>query len=877
MINQQPLKPSLRSNRISFSGTWQLLGPFQIGTREATWGADPLEYVGGFHSLLYNERARYHSSLAINGTVGWSKLTVEQSYPSPQTAKADLLVRFDNTDWTSLQSVYGWAALQYQGWARGKFFVDGDEQKTLLLYTDQVLELWIDDEHHFGGDFYGYRRAPLVLHLNPGDHWVDIRIIRDVRVMGGIGEPTVSIGLEAEVSDGGLKLVGSSILLPDMVEGKLVSFLGSVNLRNEENHWIDVLSLESVNSCEAGFTVRMKDSPPFRLAPGQSRPLSFDIASSTAVAVEIAFEITYRFNHSSKVFRTRQVRHAVQSRGEREPQKITYLHPGGIVSYAILRPPSTAALRYVDPDVKLPVVLGLHGAGVETDGGLVRHTFDDAPDLKGWVLFPSGMTAWSGDDWHRWGTADTEAAITAILEWIRTVGWKGPSVNVNRRLVTGHSNGGRHPDQSRVTSCHLITVGQGTWYALTHSPDKIIGAAPVSGYSSIQGQWPNIISLLYLPFILTTDEHSNALVDYQHELLLENSCGIPLHQQHGSLDDNVPPFHSRRLCQIRSQVACPSEYVELPGKGHWFEGVMTTQTLLDFYDRGLKDSAKRNPPLPSFEFVIANPGTMGSKGGIEVDQLTSAGHTGRIKAEYDADASSWQLRTSNIHRLHFSAAAVHDWMKIELVIDGAKLELLQDVPLSLQWLVRKPDGSWQLGALDAILDTRNHFIILTPNELLPLAVQISRNLLQYFGADAEIIGSDQPNRTIGGNKIILSLGSAGQLLSPAGQVGSIIIDQEQGLCVRGIDGHLTVYGFKKGLGAIFLRPGTDGTLELVVWGFDSLGLRLSARMVPMLTGVGQPDFVIVSRECAWKGAAGVHALGFFDNSWNIAESSAVIL
>ena len=249
MFTQQPPKSSLSSTPVSFSETWHLLGPFQVGTREATWGADPLEYHGGFRSLSYNRSARYRSSLAINGTVGWFTLTADLSFAGPDGAEADLLVRFDNTDWKSLQTVYGWAALQYQGWTRGELVVDGDQPKTVIFYTDQVLEFWIDDDHHFGGDFYGYRRAPLVLHLDPGIHKVDVRIIRDVRAMGGEGEPTVSIRLKAEISEDGLNVVEGSILLPDMVGGKLVSSLGSVILRNEENHWIDVLSLEPVNVC----------------------------------------------------------------------------------------------------------------------------------------------------------------------------------------------------------------------------------------------------------------------------------------------------------------------------------------------------------------------------------------------------------------------------------------------------------------------------------------------------------------------------------------------------------------------------------------------------------------------------------------------------
>ena len=39
--------------------------------------------------------------------------------------------------------------------------------------------------------------------------------------------------------------------------------------------------------------------------------------------------------------------------------------------------------------------------------------------------------------------------------------------------------------------------GQGVWYALTHRPDKIIGASPVSGYSSIQGK----LSFCYGKFV----------------------------------------------------------------------------------------------------------------------------------------------------------------------------------------------------------------------------------------------------------------------------------------------------------------------------------------------------------------------------------------
>lgn len=251
---------------------------------------------------------------------------------------------------------------------------------------------------------------------------------------------------------------------------------------------------------------------------------------------------------------------------------------------------------------------------------------------------------------------------------------------------------------------------------MTHEPDKIIGAAPVSGYSSIQGQQSNLSSLWQSPdsrealtvaayvsyhFWHESDPKITAVIqsslsDFRHEMLLENSCGIPVHQQHGSLDDNVPPSHSRRLHLLLSLVGCPSKYVELPGKGHWFEGIMTTQSLLDFYDRILEDEATERSMPSSFDFVVVNPATTGSKRGVVVDQLVSPGSLGRVRAKYEAVANNWRLQTSNVQRLHFTTDATDDWSSSEITIDGSRIQMLEHVPISRQWIVRSKDGSWKV-------------------------------------------------------------------------------------------------------------------------------------------------------------------------------------
>lgn len=201
---------------------------------------------------------------------------------------------------------------------------------------------------------------------------------------------------------------------------------------------------------------------------------------------------------------------------------------------------------------KAPVLLVLHGAGVEADQEDATSALDAVPDLCAWVLFPTGVTPWSSDDWHNWGFADVEAAIEAVPAWIEKNRWTGPGIDTDRWIVAGHSNG-----------------GQGTWYALTHRPDKVLAAVPVSGYSSIQK---------YVSYEMwqpadprRTAVMSASLNSYRHEMLVANARGIPIQQQHGGADDNVPTYHSRFLAEQLVLAGASSHYNEVPGRNHWWK------------------------------------------------------------------------------------------------------------------------------------------------------------------------------------------------------------------------------------------------------------------------------------------------------------------
>jgi predicted peptidase len=329
-----------------------------------------------------------------------------------------------------------------------------------------------------------------------------------------------------------------------------------------------------------------------RLAPGQTRPVAFKVSLSGAHVKSSKLSLLYRSDEAvSELLVSLKFNH----RSMYEPHKVTHLHPGGIVSYAVLRPPSPSATCKSNQH-SAPVLLQLHGAGLEADNDMVAHALDPLPDLCVWVLFPTGVTPWSADDWHTWGFADVRSAIESIPSWIATTKWNGIGVDMEKWLVSGHSNG-----------------GQGTTYITTHWPDNVIASAPVSGYVSI----PQYVSY---QFWRPTEPKRRAVVDAalnngRLELMVENAKNVPIHKQHGSKYDNVPVYQSRLMYQLLGEVGSVSNYTELTGGGHWFDGVMTTDNLKSFYESALENSAD-SVEEDVFTLIVANPAVTGSKNGF---------------------------------------------------------------------------------------------------------------------------------------------------------------------------------------------------------------------------------------------------------------------
>lgn len=195
-----------------------------------------------------DSEAKFHSSLGIDGLVKWSTLEdVSSCGTLTEGLSIELNIAFPVVDWKFQQSVYGWAALQYQAHARGFIDVTGHSSQKVAFYAEHVLELAVNDRPIFGGDIYGFRRAPMILDLAPGKNKIDLRLIRDVRAMGGIGSPSVFVRLSFERCDTVLNVVEKSTILPDVINGKLTSPYASVILCNAAEDYINLVAVQSHN------------------------------------------------------------------------------------------------------------------------------------------------------------------------------------------------------------------------------------------------------------------------------------------------------------------------------------------------------------------------------------------------------------------------------------------------------------------------------------------------------------------------------------------------------------------------------------------------------------------------------------------------------
>ena len=140
---------------------------------------------------------------------------------------------------------------------------------------------------------------------------------------------------------------------------------------------------------------------PITIAPGQTKPIAFMISSADVEATSLNLIFQYSSDQNGPLSSITSTLPLRRRESIYEPHKVTHLHPSSIISYAMLRPPSSSADCTGGRGSDVSILVNLHGAGVEAENPALANSFDSLPDLCAWLLFPSGATTWS-DDWRMW-------------------------------------------------------------------------------------------------------------------------------------------------------------------------------------------------------------------------------------------------------------------------------------------------------------------------------------------------------------------------------------------------------------------------------------------------------------------------------------------
>ncbi|RUP51139.1 hypothetical protein BC936DRAFT_149748 [Jimgerdemannia flammicorona] len=485
---------------------WEVLGPFPTGMREQDFGADPLEAFGGFANLPFSIVDRYPSELADNGTVGW--FTIKTGTDGKTVGP----IPFKGVRWSFNQLSQGWAVNQFQAWARSRIVLA--RATTLRIQCTSVGDFHVG-VRLFSGDWYGYGVTAHTLRLPAGKHEFRVRIVNEIRIFGGTVPPTIVFRCEIEEVADEVKacMREKAVVVPDVVEGVLAGRYVSVtveNLRTEVGNegWMDVVRVEvdgkDSDSVKFYAVPAHPNSFPLRLAPSQSRPLVLEINFTSSPLFSSGTTLSTRLKiylrSSDGTFTVLFTPLILTRRTWGEAFKFTFLdfdgtkprsfnHTFFILPKSTIQTPKTTTKAMAIPPRKLfrpstdssippPIVVALHGAGVEAESSFWTGAY--RRQKAAWILYPTGRTPW-GFDWHGPSHLNVQSALRALVKMPQVfaklefgggswaVGEEGRSHRTNtdrRELIPSIDH--RSAD-SRIQGIATVARVHGTWLAISQT------------------------------------------------------------------------------------------------------------------------------------------------------------------------------------------------------------------------------------------------------------------------------------------------------------------------------------------------------------------------------------------------------------------------
>ena len=613
------------------------------------------------------------------------------------------------------------------------------------------------------------------------------------------------------------------------------------------------------------------------LQPGQAQPaaariesLSVPNCSTDALIATLLVRSFHEDGSEGSCRKTLQFR--CKSKDTTHAYIYTFADVDESVQYASAIPP----LGRNCPTEGCAIVLATHGAGVDSGSRPWTDAYDAQPGA--WVILPTNRGRY-GYDWQGMGRRNALRA----MEYFRTH-LPGVAAVDAARL---------RPDPSRILFSGHSMGGHGCMVFSSNYAEQTIGAACAAGWirfdhyiTQFQG-----VGTSYMDPTLQSIMAS-AVAEYHTDVSAVNMKGIPFLARSGADDDAVAPWNPRRFARVLDEINGQPGFAqisEVPGKGHWWGGIMKGEVMNGFFNKTLSGKVPRVPE----SFRVRALGLWGSgRGGVRIVQFHAPSTSGWIDVDTTGPGCTWTMTTVNVRRFAVRRSRAAARCLEQVRVDGQPLPFTETGSAHLCQLGDTDAWRWCADG-DAWRDTERSELNAGPARQVfagPMVIVVGRGLDRHAltlangafwrgMAATEIVTDTEAQRDPGlieGKNVILLGGPHVNRFAPT-FINRTTLRARGAVQFSDLSGALSLGGRAyagASTGCVLFgayRPFSGGELRgslfVLLSGTDASGIEQAVKAFPVGPAMEIPDFVVTGPSFAWQSSGGILAAGYWGNHW----------
>jgi dienelactone hydrolase len=510
------------------------------------------------------------------------------------------------------------------------------------------------------------------------------------------------------------------------------------------------------------------------------------------------------------------------------------------------------------------LILTLHGASVEARSQANAYGHTDFAT----IVAPTNRRPF-GFDWEDWGRLDAMETLRAAIEHCEG---QGARFDPERTYLTGHSMG-----------------GHGTWQLGAHFAPRFAAIGPSAGWRDFwsYGGAGDFDESDPIGQILNTANNASRTL-----LLEENYKDLGVYILHGDADDNVP-VDQARFMRERLKDHPDLAFHEQPGAGHWWGNqCVDWPPMMQFFE----DRSIDKTPAKEI-FTTINPAISSEARLFTIHRQAKAMEPTRVELVRDFQAKTITLTTENALAISIRPQVLRGFgtdVTVTFNVDGFQYRVplhgyadygdlrLTRNSLEKDWTPRGEHfspalkGAHRAGPFKHAFNNHMAFVYATggtpeENAWALAKARYDADTWQYRANGSVDVVPDtafDPDAAVNAGRNVIVYGCADSHRLWDELLGDAPVRIGRGSATVG---DRTIERDDAAAFFVYPRAGTDDALVGVIAGTGPAGRRLADEPRYFISGVGYPDWLLMTPDVLEAGLDGVIGAGFFGPDWAIDE------